>query len=240
MRDRKVLNKLEYSEFRESEVKTLKKTQGGRIFLLRKELGLSQAYLADKCRWYNPADGTPAQGRVSHYETDKRQLNRVDDRAVLAKVLNTTQTYLLLGEVEGELAGQNKIRLVPLYNWSVLKKMVHKKRNRRKKPPPSEGEVAISHGLSPGIDTFATTVASEAMAPEFTVGDVITVDPARKPVSGDYVVVSVNKKSEPILRQLALKGGVVYYKTMDKQIPVITSPKSAYVYGVVIGKTKAY
>lgn len=92
-----------------------------------------------------------------------------------------------------------------------------------------------------GPNAFALRVIGNSMEKEFWEGEMIIVDPAREPASGDYVVAKINH-DEATFKQLIRDGGSIYLRPLNSAYPVIVvSPnKSFRIIGRVVEKVKRY
>lgn len=70
--------------------------------------------------------------------------------------------------------------------------------------------------------TFATTVQDDMMMPRFQPGDVIVVDPDRKPTSGDYVL--AKKDGAMTFKQLIIDGNERYLKPLNPVYSAMIRP----------------
>ncbi|RJQ69362.1 MAG: hypothetical protein C4519_21710 [Desulfobacteraceae bacterium] len=94
---------------------------------------------------------------------------------------------------------------------------------------------------SPGQETFALRVEGDSMIPEFTAGDIIIIDPTVEPVSGHFVIVSIEGERRATLKQLIRDGGQIFLKPLNDRYPIIdVTSRPLKIIGVVIEKTKRY
>jgi DNA polymerase V len=103
---------------------------------------------------------------------------------------------------------------------------------RRTIPIAAEGEDA---GACSGSESFALMVLGDSMAPEFTEGDVIVIEPEGLATDGSYVL--ARQDGEWIFRQLAAKGAGWQLRPLNPRYPAVDLPDLAAVRGVVIQKT---
>lgn len=87
-----------------------------------------------------------------------------------------------------------------------------------------------------GGEPFALLVLGAAMAPEFTEGDVIVVEPDGLAADGAYVVAHAN--GEWLFRRLAAREGRWTLEALDPRSPPIALADLACVRGVVIQKSR--
>ncbi|SDP82739.1 helix-turn-helix domain-containing protein [Desulforhopalus singaporensis] len=87
---------------------------------------------------------------------------------------------------------------------------------------------------------FALKIRGDSMAPEFSEGDIVTVDPGVEAINGKYVIVK-NGSEEATFKQLIIDGGNVYLKPLNERYPVIDmTGKELHIVGVVVEKRKKY
>jgi SOS-response transcriptional repressor LexA len=82
-------------------------------------------------------------------------------------------------------------------------------------------------------------VKGDSMEPESMKGDIVTVDPGRSPISGNYVI--AKNGHEATFKQLIIDGNNVYLKPLNTRYPIkdITGIEIKIV-GVVVEKRKRY
>ena len=86
---------------------------------------------------------------------------------------------------------------------------------------------------------FALRVSDDSMEPEFTEGDIIVLDPTRRPTSGSFVVVC-NGRGEAMLRQLKVYGDKQILCPLNPKYPEIDLTDEYEIVGVVCQKIKKY
>ena len=87
---------------------------------------------------------------------------------------------------------------------------------------------------------FSLLVEGDSMEPEFPSGCVIFVEPQMEPLSGDYVIVSLDAAHQATLKQLVLDGTQRYLKALNPRYSSIPIDTDAHVYGVVCEMRKAF
>lgn len=89
-----------------------------------------------------------------------------------------------------------------------------------------------------GPNVFALRVNGDSMLPEFEDGEVIVVDPSRKPESGDYVVAGLSGDNEATFKQLKISGKKTILHALNPAYPDIElGPElPAGIVGVVVEK----
>jgi phage repressor protein C with HTH and peptisase S24 domain len=157
---------------------------------------------------------TGSDATIRMIRSGKSANPRADTIAKLARVLQTTEQWLLTGDEPGEASqaavkGDVRPADVPFPAIGQLPKDV-----------PVLGTVAGSargngsfqltsdvvdyvrrpYGLLGAMDVYALYVEGESMIPKYVPGDLVFVHPHRKPRSGDYVVIQEPDTSNGELR----------------------------------------
>ncbi|MBF0141832.1 MAG: helix-turn-helix domain-containing protein [Magnetococcales bacterium] len=91
-----------------------------------------------------------------------------------------------------------------------------------------------------GKNTFAMRISGDTMAPEFTEGDIILVDPDIPVDHNRFVVVRPKPGDEATFKQLIVDGGVRYLKPLNIRYPLVEIGPEAEFRGVIVGKFKEY
>lgn len=104
---------------------------------------------------------------------------------------------------------------------------------------PGYAEDWIDTAATSNVNAFALVVHGDSMEPEFTEGDVITVDPGRAYTNKSFVV--VKNGEEATFKQLILDGQSVFLKPLNERYPIkdVTGIEIRIV-GVVVEKRKRY
>ncbi|MBM6478205.1 helix-turn-helix domain-containing protein [Raoultella ornithinolytica] len=91
-------------------MKTMSEVIGERLKALREKKNISQAQLSKMCGWATAS-------RVGNYELGTRNIG-VDDAVVLARILDTSPSYLLFGDEEnrGQELPEKQRRMLQLFN----------------------------------------------------------------------------------------------------------------------------
>jgi len=91
-------------------MKTMSEIIGERLRSLRERRNLSQAQLSKLCGWATAS-------RVGNYEVGVRNIG-VDDAVVLARVLDTTPSFILFGDEQssGQELPEKQRRMLNLFN----------------------------------------------------------------------------------------------------------------------------
>lgn len=88
-------------------------------------------------------------------------------------------------------------------------------------------------------NAFALVVRGDSMEPEFTDGDVITVDPGREAISGSYII--AKNGDEATFKQLVIDGSSVFLKPLNPRYPIKDMTGVEFrIIGVVVFKGKGY
>ena len=200
---------------------------GDRLKRLRKANKWSQQEVADRCGWLNNG-----QSRYSGYE--RGRIPSPEDLDLLAQIYGVAPQVLLYGQAT---AFKPQIRRLPVLAWNQLRvKHAGNKKFRSSKP---KEFLSVPADRQYGPNVFALHVDNRRMAfsPFIAPGDVLIVDPARHPVTGQYVVADFNgptlcqwgeDKGKPALRQTPHAKFQVY------------DPKQVQLFGTVISKITHY
>jgi SOS-response transcriptional repressor LexA len=105
----------------------------------------------------------------------------------LAMIFDKDPEYFLQGQPNVEPAALPQKRKVPLISW-VRAGVLHEPMDIFE---PGFADEWIASNAS-GENSFALRVTGNSMYPEFLEGDIIVIDPAQEPASGDYAVVKIN------------------------------------------------
>lgn len=187
---------------------------GGRIRTLRQRRGWTQQEFSQTCF------GANAQGRVSHYENNRREPS-VDDIRVMARCLGVSEQELISGHTRG--ASIEGIKDIPLLTPEFFKKRQGKermaKRVRERLPVPS--------GIVISDKAFGVRLSSRnIVASEFSNGDIVICDPAVRLLARHFVWASLDGRDSPV---------VCRYGDIDP-----ASRRCAVIHGVVVAKMKTF
>ena len=198
------------------------KTRGQRIKARREELGLSQKTLAARCGW-------KSKSRISNYEVDFREPS---DRDVIriASAMGVSAAWLDYGVDPkyptadpgyADLEQLAPLRLVPILSW--LEAGVG--RSNRKDNLNMEHETVITH-KNVSADCYALRVKGNAMVStdgyplSFCEGQIIIVEPNKKPKDGDFVIARLSPDKEAIFKQYLEDGNKKYLRSLNTQYPI--------------------
>jgi DNA polymerase V len=87
-----------------------------------------------------------------------------------------------------------------------------------------------------GAESFALMVLGDSMAPEFTDGDVVVVEPEGLARDGSFVIVHVD--GEWTFRQLVATAGAWSLRALNPAYPARPLPDLSQIRGVVIQKSR--
>ncbi len=89
-------------------------------------------------------------------------------------------------------------------------------------------------------NAFALVVHGDSMEPEFVEGDIITIDPEKEAINGNYVIAS-NGEDEATFKQLVFDGSSVFLKPLNPRYPIKDMTGIEFrIIGVVVAKEKRY
>lgn len=180
----------------------IRKKIGIRIYQSRKACELSIKELAEKT-------GTLSAARISNWENGTRSPGP-NEAILLAKALNVAASYLLClsDDVRGELSLQETvlpqaIPIIPLTETNQDKKSLKKLTKDASPFSDSQPTISLEYRSKEhvGKNIFATVIVDASMNPKFSSGDILIVDPERKPQPGDFVLVHINRTNENIIRK---------------------------------------
>lgn len=175
----------------------IKKEIGKRIFEARKIKGLTLKTLGE-------LTGGLKQTRLTNWEQGIRTPGP-EEIKLLAKALDTSPAYLmcLSDEIQVKEA-RNPSQLIPLLDHrQACDVPLHINMIREQKQSDGMVYISVSTALLPelSVNAFALKMTDESMTPEIRVNDVLVIDPSTSPAPGDYVVVKMANKPEPIVCQ---------------------------------------
>ncbi|MBF0135284.1 MAG: helix-turn-helix domain-containing protein [Magnetococcus sp. DMHC-1] len=98
--------------------------------------------------------------------------------------------------------------------------------------------VSAVHKINPLV--FALKVSGDSMEIEFTEGDIVLVDPTKKPAHKQYVVVGLAGEDKCTFKQLIIDGGQRYLKPLNPRYPIISIDEKTMFCGVVVAKFKEF
>ena len=154
------------------------------------------------------------------------------EKIALALGLNVAE---LLDFKNLDKTGSLSLQKVPVLSWSEVKGW----RTVLNKIDKSAREL-IHCTVHTSADAFALPVHGDSMAPDFSEGDHIVVDPSREAVSGDFVVAIGNAGDGAILRRLVSDGAIRVLGATNNQYPPLKITKNTKIIGVVVSKTRNF
>lgn len=98
--------------------------------------------------------------------------------------------------------------------------------------PQDKGDISLD--ACSGAEPFALMVLGDSMAPEFTEGEIIIIEPEGLAQDGSFVLAQV--RGEYIFRQLRERDGRWRLEALNPRYPALDIPDLAAVKGVVIQK----
>lgn len=180
----------------------IKQRIGERITASRKKLGITIKELAKRTEQFSAA-------RINNWELGTRAPGPTEAR-VLSTILSVSPSYLLClsDNPNGDLHLQSEILpryipIIPLCEANISKSKLAE--IIKELSPYSEEKLKIPLNGKikkiAGPHTFATMIEDTSMNPDFKPGDVIVVDPEKKPKPGQYVIAYIKKTNENIVRK---------------------------------------
>lgn len=191
----------------------------------RKKLGLTVDEFAERCK--------VTRGAVQHWERGATAPSRRHAPAV-AKLLGITVPELLGGDANIS-AGPNIGGAVPLLSDVQAGNYKEFVDNFQ---PGDGGEELIPTSVPVKRHTFALRVSGDSMAPLFTEGMVLIVEPEMDPHPGDYVIAK-NADNGTTFKQLVKDGTDWYLKPVNERYPIKALGKNKIV-GVVRAVEKRF
>lgn len=207
---------------------------GERIRKARKAAGLTQEQLADKCGW-------EGAGRVSNYESGRREPNAAD-MGLIAAATGESAAYLWTGErpagsgnVAEPSGAYDQLGHVPVISWVRAGSWDE----ASDQFVPGDAEDWKPCPVSHGPRTYALRVVGDSMtAPHgksYPEGCLIFVDPDRlDPPSGAPIIAKVNGDNGVTFKVIVKDAGRVWLKALNPSYLLITD--EFRVLGTVIGK----
>lgn len=144
----------------------------------------------------------------------------------------------LMLQVPGVRPTKQYVDLYPLISYAQAAMLLDP--NERIAPADAEDWLPWAYPCS--SSTYALPVRGSSMENEFFENEIIFVDPARPPKSGDFVVAKLELHREASLKKILQEGDTLYLKAQNKDWPepVVRLSDSWKICGVVIGKFKKY
>lgn len=207
-------------------------TLAERLLAARNEAGLTQTALAQKAR--------VSQGTIGNIESGVRQQPR--ELLKIASALDVRPEWLLDGKMpkrSNVAPGPELHGRVPLISWVAAGTW------SEAADPYSVGDAEdwLACPRSHGPRTFALRVRGLSMYNpggrwSYQEGEIIFVDPDRRPAHGDRVVVRLEDKGETTFKQYIEEGPDRFLKALNPSWPdpIIRVGSDATMCGVVIGK----
>lgn len=86
-----------------------------------------------------------------------------------------------------------------------------------------------------GSDPYALRVLGDSMAPEFTEGEVIVIEPGSSCEAGSYVIAL--DEDEYVFRMLAIDNDQLYLRPLNAVYPAIKIDNKGQIVGRIISKS---
>jgi SOS-response transcriptional repressor LexA len=202
------------------------KAFGERIRQLREELKLTQPELAKRCGW-------DSQSRISHYEKGTREPTLRDVKKI-AKALSTDPIILLFGYFPFQNTPQGEYnsseigtafpkQFVPLISWTQAAKWYNAPHNiivnQHTEFVPSFSPEASPNCYALKVEGDSMTALS-GYTQTFRAGEIIIIDPEKKPENNSFVIAYIDKDKEITFKQYVIDGGKKYLKPLNPQYPI--------------------
>lgn len=216
----------------------IKEKIGKRIAEARKQAGLTIKELADLTHNLKPA-------RIGNWEQGTRTPGP-QEVMQLATALNIPAAYLLCltDEIDEQQKLMGMVALIPLLSFEQArypKKTIEKLLERGLEKSAEFDRIHVAKNIAANMSpyTFALVIEDESMTPEFKPGDVIILDPDKKPIPGHYVVAYVEQGKNVVFRKYrerdTLKGGSICFELVPINTDWRTTIVSGKNKGVIIG-----
>ena len=173
-------------------------SMGERIRQARKELGMSQQAIGNR---FDISRAAVAQWEAGDTNPNTSKLG------ALADVLGVRVEWLAIGKGpmhvgRSSAAWDAGFRPVPVIDFSHAGHIA----DHPGVMTTAENAEVLAADSSIGPDAFALVIEDNSMAPEFTPGDRIIVDPDISPMPGDYVVATTRRGTTAIFRKHRAAG----------------------------------
>jgi SOS-response transcriptional repressor LexA len=161
----------------------------------------------------------------------------------LAQALEVSPAFLMCLSDENQTKNtKNPSQLIPLLDHrQACNAPLHINAIREHKQSDDVVYISVSAALLPqlSVDAFALKMTDESMTPEIRVNDVLVIDPSISPNPGDYVVVKMANKPEPIIcqyKKLSYTSPEFELVTLNANWPNIKETESIEI--EIIGKVR--
>lgn len=158
----------------------------------------------------------------------------------IAKTLRVSLDWLVTGKEPPGSAnvapGPNPRAAVPLVSWVQAGDWTE----CADPSPPGMADEWVSSSMRVSPRAFALKVRGDSMAPEFSEGATLIIDPAVEPVDGSYVIVRLEDSDSASFKQLVIDGPQKFLKPLNPRYPVISINGNATMVGVVVEQRKEY
>lgn len=106
--------------------------------------------------------------------------------------------------------------------------------------PPGDADDWLETSATSNKHAFALAVHGDSMAPEFSEGDLIVVDPDRRAENGSYIIAK-NGADEATFKKLVIDGSSVFLQPLNDRYPIRDMTGVEFkIIGVVSEKRKRY
>lgn len=180
------------------------------------------------------------RGAITHYMTGRRQ-PPLGQFQKLAAILKVDPAWLLYGTdtksepMRSEAKNKATQFPIPILSWNQTVEFANVMKLEK-----HEIKEFVPNFYLDKPEWFALRVQGDSMTAahgsnkSFHEGDIIIIDPTKKPSHGSFVVALLPKAKEATFKQLVVDGGVKFLKPLNTQYPMQQIEESAYVCGVVV------
>jgi SOS-response transcriptional repressor LexA len=172
------------------------------------------------------------QSAITHYLTGRR-VPPLKQFHNLATVLDVSPAWLQFGITSVDTTSATKQYPVPIISWQQAIELNNGIR------PEDAGEF-VPHFYVDQSHWYALRVKGDSMVSTtgyshtFRAGDIIVIDPDRKPAHEDYVIALLPRLKEATFKQYVIDSGMQYLKPLNPQYPLVEMNESMQIHGVVV------
>lgn len=180
------------------------------------------------------------RGAVTHYITGRRQ-PPLKQFQKLAAILKVDPAWLLYGAqneakpILTEKKSKPAKHPIPILSWEQIAEFTNLTVLEK-----NEVTEFVPNFYLDQPNWFALRVQGDSMTnsnsnKSFHDGDIIIIDPMRKPSHGSFVIALPHKSKIATFKQLVIDGGMKFLKPLNQQYPIQQIEESTHICGVVVG-----